>query len=247
MFCQIIWNLESVSPPARMHKGLTVQTPAVHLVFASQVVLFKDDASAFCCRFVHIATFFRPCVVRVCLFSSTLQHLNSCLGLSDMIFEQLSKLTVQPFTSWLNADAPSEAAVSCKESSSWRLRVHFGQREMRGSTGADGESAAALVPRQIRSSALHLKRPITRCYRRHPLFVRLLHHKFASLCLDLKLPFCPFRHPGVALLDQAGGGGHRLHWRTGVHVRPVQGLHPPVAETQGLQPGHIRPEPAGHV
>lgn len=51
----------------------------------------------------------------------------------------------------------------------------------------------------------------------------------------------------MAFLDQARGGGHRLHGRTGFHVRPVQSLHPPVEKTQGLQPRHIRAEPARHV
>lgn len=55
------------------------------------------------------------------------------------------------------------------------------------------------------------------------------------------------RDPGMAFLDQTGGSGHRLHGWTGVHVRPVQSLHPSMEETQGLQPGHIRPEPARHV
>eukprot|EP00066_Takifugu_rubripes_P012374 XP_011601640.1 PREDICTED: E3 ubiquitin-protein ligase MARCH8-like isoform X2 [Takifugu rubripes] len=57
------------------------------------------------------------------------------------------------------------------------------------------------------------------------------------------------RIPGIleCLSDQAGGGGHRVHRRTGVHVRPVQSLHSSMAETKGLQPGHICPEPAGNV
>ncbi len=51
------------------------------------------------------------------------------------------------------------------------------------------------------------------------------------------------RHTGMAFLDQAGGGGYRLHWRTGVHVRAMQGLHPVVEETQGLQQSNICAEP----
>ncbi len=47
----------------------------------------------------------------------------------------------------------------------------------------------------------------------------------------------------MAFLDQAGGGGYRLHWRTGVHVCAMQGLHPVVEETQGLQQSNICAEP----
>lgn len=55
------------------------------------------------------------------------------------------------------------------------------------------------------------------------------------------------RNPGVAFLDQTGGGGHRFHRGTGVHVRPVQSLHSSMAKTKGLQPGHICPEPARNL
>lgn len=57
----------------------------------------------------------------------------------------------------------------------------------------------------------------------------------------------PHRDTGMALLDEAGGGGYRFHWGTGLHVRAVQSLHPAVAETKGLQPRHIRAEPARDV
>lgn len=35
----------------------------------------------------------------------------------------------------------------------------------------------------------------------------------------------------MAFLDQACGGGHRLHRRTGFHVCAMQGLYPAVEET----------------
>lgn len=65
--------------------------------------------------------------------------------------------------------------------------------------------------------------------------------------LPLFLVSSHLRNPRVAILDQAGGGGHRVHRRTGVHVRPVQSLHSSMAEVKGLQPGHICPEPARNL
>lgn len=43
----------------------------------------------------------------------------------------------------------------------------------------------------------------------------------------------------MAFLDQAGGGGHRVHRWTSVHVCAMQGLHAVVEETQGLQQSDI--------
>lgn len=61
---------------------------------------------------------------------------------------------------------------------------------------------------------------------------------------DVLSPFrLSYRDTGMAFLDQTGGGGYRLHWRTGVHVRAMQGLHPVVEETQGLQQSNICAEP----
>ena len=55
-------------------------------------------------------------------------------------------------------------------------------------------------------------------------------------------PFgCSYRCAGLALLDQAGCGGHRLHRRAGVHVRAVQGVHPPLSQVESLQPDNRGP------
>lgn len=51
--------------------------------------------------------------------------------------------------------------------------------------------------------------------------------------------FGPWRRcAGVALLDQADRGGHRLHGRPHLHVHPVQSLPAAMAPPQGLQPHH---------
>lgn len=49
------------------------------------------------------------------------------------------------------------------------------------------------------------------------------------------------RGPPLAILDQTGSGGHRLHRGRGVHVHSVQGLRASVQEVEGLQQDHRRP------
>ena len=43
----------------------------------------------------------------------------------------------------------------------------------------------------------------------------------------------------MAFLDQVNSGGHRLHWRTGLHVRSVQDVHAAVPSVAGLQSRHL--------
>lgn len=50
------------------------------------------------------------------------------------------------------------------------------------------------------------------------------------------------RCAGVALLDQADRGGHRLHRRTRLHVRPVQDVRAALQAVEGLQQNHLRAE-----
>ena len=50
----------------------------------------------------------------------------------------------------------------------------------------------------------------------------------------------------MAILDKAGCGGHRLHWRSGLHVCPVQGLCAAMAQAEGLQPRDFCAELPGH-
>ena len=50
--------------------------------------------------------------------------------------------------------------------------------------------------------------------------------------------------PGLAFLDQADRGGHRLHGGTGVYVRAVQDVRPADAALALLQQGHTHRERA---
>ncbi|GIZ01374.1 uncharacterized protein CEXT_426451 [Caerostris extrusa] len=52
---------------------------------------------------------------------------------------------------------------------------------------------------------------------------------------------------GVAVLDQADRGGHRLHGGTRLHVRAVQDVRAAVQAVARLQPHHLRAERAGEV
>ena len=50
----------------------------------------------------------------------------------------------------------------------------------------------------------------------------------------------------MAILDKTGCGGHRLHGRSGLHVRTVQGLRSAVAQAEGLQPRDLCAELPRH-
>ena len=45
----------------------------------------------------------------------------------------------------------------------------------------------------------------------------------------------PVRGAAVAVLDQTGGRGHRLHRRPRLHVHPVQSLHSDLQKVESLQ------------
>ena len=50
----------------------------------------------------------------------------------------------------------------------------------------------------------------------------------------------------MAILAKGGCDGHQLHWRSGLHVRPVQGLRAAMAQAEGLQPRDLCAELPRH-